>query len=150
MAPTAFGDAAMRDWLPALQHISGRGGMRWVLGDLILCSPGWCLQVAGRPSVVLGGGGGETWDSGAPEISPSNPHLPVCKNWGPFPQNDYPERTGDTAIHPQLSGTSMLSVGQDHQQGIPVGSAHFHHCLQGQCPCRAELTRGLAPAHGGC
>lgn len=110
MAPTAFGDVAIRDWVPALQHISGRGGMGWVLVDLILCSRvvlagGWC------PSVVLGDGGGETCDSGVPGISLSKPQLPVCKNWGPFPQNYYPERTGDTAMHPQVSGTSMLSVG---------------------------------------
>lgn len=70
--------------------------------------------MAGHPSVVLGGGGGEIWDSGVPGISPSNPQLPVCKNWGPFSENDYPVRIGDTAMHPQLGGTSMLSVGQDH------------------------------------
>lgn len=38
MPQTAFGDAAIRDWVLALQHISGRGGVSWVLVDLILCS----------------------------------------------------------------------------------------------------------------
>lgn len=62
MAPTAFGDAAIRDWVPALQHISGRGGVRWVLLDLILCSRvliagGWTpllsLVVVGKPGTVV-------------------------------------------------------------------------------------------------
>lgn len=37
-AQTAFGGAAIRDWVPALQHISGRGRVKRVLVDLILCS----------------------------------------------------------------------------------------------------------------
>lgn len=53
-------------------------------------------------------------------------------------------------MHPQLGGTSMLRVGQDHQRGILVVSAHFHHCLQGQCPPGAEYIWGLVLAHGGC
>lgn len=163
--PSVFGDAALRDGVPAPWQISGRGGMRWVPVNLILCSWGgacrWLVTPLLSLTLVVGKswwgnlGQRDCWDLSLAPPLPSNPQLPTWKNWGRFPQTSYPGRTGDAPTHPQLGGTSMRGArwGQDHQQGIPAGCAHFHHCLQGQCPSRVELTWGtwgLATEHGGC
>lgn len=125
------------------------GAFRWLvtllLSSMLVVGKGWCGNL----------GQWDSWDLSLIPTLLSNLQLPICKNWGPFPKSS---AQGSQEILPCIHSwvapvCSVQGVGQDHQQGNPVGCAHFHHLLQGQCPSRAELTWGtwgLASAHGGC
>lgn len=69
-----------------------------------------------------------------------------AKKWGPFPQNDYPERTGDTAMHPQLSGTSMLRCGAGPSAGHACWICSFPSLSSRPVSIQGRADLGFGPS----